>query len=530
MYTKKRCALLALAMCVLLPALAAAAGGAVTLPRTGQTSCYSATGSIVACSGTGQDGDLQKGAKWPSPRFIDNQDETITDNLTGRMWTKTANPDKTAKTWQQALDYVSTLNIGGYSDWRLPNVNELESLVNADAQSSAAWLTGQGFTNTKPAIYLSSTSTGNDAAYAWGVSLAGGSVSAVVKLGTYEAWPVRSGSAGTTQVPRTGQTSCYSETGSSIACSGTGQDGDIQAGVAWPSPRFIDHGDGTVTDSLTGLEWTMDANLASTTMTWQAALDYVKTLTTGGHGDWRLPNRKELRSLCDYMRDNPPLPLVHPFSGVQPDWYWSSTSAASNTNAVIAFSMVDGELTGLGKTSLYYVWPVRSGPEYDISTTTTTSVTSTTTTAMSTTTTAVTSTTTTTKCFLTKAMGDDDVKSLGVVRQFRDGVMARTEKGREYGALYYAHGQEISNILEGDPALKHRVTVMVLRALPMLRSIIGESGDTLVVLPQRLFKAMEAVAESIKAKAGPQLQQDINTVLAELQDKAVLQQFGVRKR
>ena len=48
-------------------------------------------------------------------------------------------------------------------------------------------------------------------------------------------------------VPKTGQTTCFNEAGTAISCADTGQDGDIQAGVAWPNPRFVDHGNGTVT-------------------------------------------------------------------------------------------------------------------------------------------------------------------------------------------------------------------------------------------------------------------------------------------
>ena len=59
--------------------------------------------------------------------------------------------------------------------------------------------------------------------------------------------------AGTINLPKTGQTKCYETIGVEIPCAGTGQDGEIQAGVTWPEPRFTDHGDGTVTDNLTGL-------------------------------------------------------------------------------------------------------------------------------------------------------------------------------------------------------------------------------------------------------------------------------------
>ena len=175
--------------------------------------------------------------------------------------------------------------------------------------------------------------------------------------------------AGTIQLPQTGQKTCYDTNGVVISCPGTGQDGDIQAGVPWPSPRFIDHGNDTVTDNLTGLMWTKDANLPGTSKTWQEALDYVKGINTGtysnfGYTDWRLPNRKELQSLIDRNRYNPTLPSGHPFTNVQGTYYWSSTSYAnSSSNAWVAY-INSGYVSTNDKSSYYgFVWPVRSGPD-----------------------------------------------------------------------------------------------------------------------------------------------------------------------
>jgi hypothetical protein len=56
-------------------------------------------------------------------------------------------------------------------------------------------------------------------------------------------------------VEDTGQTTCWDINGNPISFSGTGMDGEIRAGVAWPTPRFTDNGDGTATDNLTGLTW-----------------------------------------------------------------------------------------------------------------------------------------------------------------------------------------------------------------------------------------------------------------------------------
>jgi len=141
----------------------------ILLPKTGQTTCYDASGASIACAGTGQDGELQMGVAWPNPRFSDNSDQTVTDNLTGLIWTKDANlpathnpivdavgiPIGTGATWQQALDYVKALNTEnylGHNDWRLPNINELASLVNKGESNQAAWLNGQGFANVQSVL------------------------------------------------------------------------------------------------------------------------------------------------------------------------------------------------------------------------------------------------------------------------------------------------------------------------------------------------------------------------------------------
>ena len=76
-----------------------------------------------------------------------------------------------------------------------------------------------------------------------------------------------SASAASVQVARTGQTTCSDTTGVTISCGGTGQDGALQAGVAWPAPRFASYSSGvqSVNDRLTGLMWAKDGNAAGGT-------------------------------------------------------------------------------------------------------------------------------------------------------------------------------------------------------------------------------------------------------------------------
>src|SRR5581483_7013394 len=87
-------------------------------------------------------------------------------------------------------------------------------------------------------------------------------------------------------------------------------DGSVEAGVPLNSPRMLDHGDGTVTDTMTGLVWLKQADCISGT--WAAALAAVNALSSGQcglrdgskAGDWRMPNRKEMQSLQDRMQNN----------------------------------------------------------------------------------------------------------------------------------------------------------------------------------------------------------------------------------
>jgi len=353
--------------------------GTVNLPQTGQTKCYDESGAEISCTGTGQDGDIQAGVAWPEPRFTDNGDSTVTDNLTGLMWTKDANLPGT-KRWLEALDYCNNLTLAGYSDWRLPNVNELESLVNANEADGASWLTAQGFISVQPSSYWSSTTDAYNTDSAWYLSIYYGKMDTYwgAKTGGfyYYVWPVRSGQCGSLDnsvicLPKTGQTKCYNTSGTEILCSGTGQDGEIQAGVEWPSPRFTDHGN-TVTDNLTGLMWTKNTNLPNDSKSWQEALNYVASLNTKhylGYTDWRLPNRKELLSLTDYSKYNPPLPSGHPFTNVQAYDYWSSTTYAYyHLDYAWIFSIWDGSVYAYSKSDYdsYYVWPVRGGLDISV--------------------------------------------------------------------------------------------------------------------------------------------------------------------
>jgi hypothetical protein len=144
-------------------------------------------------------------------------------------------------------------------------------------------------------------------------------------------------------------------------CAGSGQDAEEAPGIPWPEPRF--HRDGEVVrDALTGLEWTRRANFTGFPVDWLEALDTIRRMNLEGHAgheDWRLPNRRELRSLISYQTRDPALPRPHPFLDVFLGWYWTSTTAAINP-AYAWYLHLEGGRMFYGRKSEYRLaWPVR---------------------------------------------------------------------------------------------------------------------------------------------------------------------------
>lgn len=171
------------------------------------------------------------------------------------------------------------------------------------------------------------------------------------------------------------------KTGSTIN-NDTGEDGDLQKGITWPIPRFTDNGDGTITDNLTCLIWTKDANCFGT-RDWPTALSDCNSLASGScglsdgsvAGDWRLPNVRELHSLISYSLINPAVPDTtgtgkwsegNPFTKIVNSIYWTSTTEPSSTEKAYRVDMAaPGGISANFKEgepgSPNYVWCVRDG-------------------------------------------------------------------------------------------------------------------------------------------------------------------------
>lgn len=168
-------------------------------------------------------------------------------------------------------------------------------------------------------------------------------------------------------LPQTGQTTCYDTYGGIISCEGTGMNGELQTGVAWPEPRFTVNGE-CITDNLTGLEWAKNANLADGPMNWMNAFEFVKKMnSTGGlcgKTDWRLPNIVELGLLPNKEKaDSAAWLNTQGFENVVGYNYWTSTTRANHLEHAWRVQMNFGYWLGSAKTVNCYVWPVRGGGE-----------------------------------------------------------------------------------------------------------------------------------------------------------------------
>jgi hypothetical protein len=340
------------------------------IQRTGQEKCWDGRGhEIPSPHGTGQDGELKKGVPSAEPRFSDNHDGTVTDNLTKLIWLKNADPFGERK-WEDSVDRARRLASGSHDlkdnssagQWRMPNLRELLSLIDYGRYKPII-PHSHPFENVQEAIYWTSTSLTPAAHMAWMMTLGIGPTVFDIKDSLNRTWPVRGRS---TFVPRTGQKLCFNNNGEPIDAKGTGQDGELQEGVEFPDPRFTGNGDGTVTDNMTNLVWLEDGNPFGFRV-WEEALALCNSLESGDKGltddskagDWRLPNIREIESLVDYNEVGPCLPKGNPFKNVRPSSYWTSTSVEAAPTEAMFIILGVGPSIFESKEHPFFVWPVR---------------------------------------------------------------------------------------------------------------------------------------------------------------------------
>lgn len=176
-------------------------------------------------------------------------------------------------------------------------------------------------------------------------------------------------------IPQTGQNKCWDSSllGIPINCEGTGQDGEMQKGVAWLDPKFTDNIDDTVTDALPGLIWLKNAKcfgpVALGYVPWQSALDACTNLQSGecvlsigpNLGNRRLLDVRELHSKIDFNKYHPTLTSAHTFKDVI-TYYWTSPTVADSPDRAFRVSLEAGNRgEGTKLSPDVTVLPVRGG-------------------------------------------------------------------------------------------------------------------------------------------------------------------------
>ena len=220
------------------------------------------------------------------PNYTDNGDGTITDNITGLIWEKDMG-DKI--TFDDAFTKAENSTLGDYTDWRVPTLKELYSLINftgrvqgetaidlfidtnyfnqpiGDVTIGEREIDAQTWSST---AYVGLTMNTDETVF--GVNFIDGRIKGYPKF-----------------KPATGaENKMYFRM--------------VRGNTAYGENDFIDNGDGTISDLATGLMWQKADDGIS--RDWEDALEYSENLELASFNDWRLPNAKELQSIVDYTR------------------------------------------------------------------------------------------------------------------------------------------------------------------------------------------------------------------------------------
>jgi hypothetical protein len=237
-----------------------------------------------------------------APSYQDNGDGTVSDLVTGLMWQKSPDMDGDGDidyadkmSYDEAMDGAATFDLAGYTDWRLPSIKEMYSLIifsgidpsgyegstedlvpfiNTDYFDFAYGdeSAGERIIDAQMAssnLYVGTTMMGDETMF--GVNFADGRI---------KGYPTG---------PMPGQTEDKQFYVMYVR-------GNSDYGVN----DFEDNGDGTITDKATGLMWMQDDDGEG--MVWEDALNYAENFEYADFDDWRLPNAKELQSILDYSR------------------------------------------------------------------------------------------------------------------------------------------------------------------------------------------------------------------------------------
>ncbi|MBN2120319.1 MAG: DUF1566 domain-containing protein [Candidatus Omnitrophica bacterium] len=324
------------------------------------------------------------------PKFKDGGDGTITDLKTDLMWQKGENP---RMSWYEALDYCKQLKLAGHSDWRLPNIKELNTIL--DLSYKDGWWYHKDFfpaEGLQPPLLHYFSSTPFEKTYAWVTNFCFGydgyyankNAKLLIRAVRNLTPAIRTGST-EFKLPDSGQKICYDQDGNQITPPKKKEDYYGQDGSYSINPfsfRKLGYGGKEISDELsfekgflmtkdgnTGLVWEIkspnpaDINFKDNKYTFEAAKEYVDQLNKreyAGFNDWRLPNREEFRSIIDYSSLVPAVSEKY-FPHCRPSFYWTSLAFAKNPDLIWGVYFAYGCTICYLKDTSYYVRAVRGG-------------------------------------------------------------------------------------------------------------------------------------------------------------------------
>ncbi|WP_147676078.1 Lcl C-terminal domain-containing protein [Algibacter pacificus] len=280
------------------------------------------------------------------PSYTDNGDGTITDNVTGLMWEKDMGEKMT---YEAAFSKAQQSNLGGHSDWRVPTIKELYSLILFTGQVKGA-KSNKLFIDTDYFIQpIGNTNIGEREidAQTWSsteyVGLTMHSDKTIFGVNFID-----------------GRIKGYPKFKKRTQTANTMYFRMVRGNTDYGKNNFIDNGDGTVSDYATGLMWQKADD--GKARDWEGALAYSEDLELAGYTDWRLPDAKELQSIVDYSRSPQTTnsPAIDPVfstteikdpegkSGQYP-FFWTSTTHLDGVNPAagavyIAFGEGQGKM------------------------------------------------------------------------------------------------------------------------------------------------------------------------------------------
>ena len=257
-----------------------------TIVDTGVNTYYSNT-TIISMPQTGQAFFGQDATYSDNePSYTDNKNETITDNITGLMWEQNMG-DKL--TFEDAFTKATTSTLGNHTDWRVPTIKELYSLILFTGSVKGEVgiekfidtdYFDQPLGNTTIGEREIDAQTWSSTEYVGKTMQADATVFGVNFIdGRIKGYPKYSPGTGTASTMYFRMVRGNTEYGKNI---------------------FVNNGDGTISDFSTGLMWQETDN--GNALNWEDALAYAESLELTNKTNWRLPNAKELQSIVDYTR------------------------------------------------------------------------------------------------------------------------------------------------------------------------------------------------------------------------------------